>query len=318
LFLGALTYFSSKLGGYLGSPNVEGAEAACLVTGGATWLLAEYFTRKRRMALPSIIMLLVFIACCFILFEALLFGQKSVNIFKAMATNFNGADSDLAERWATFGRFFVVCTATAILAVIYYWRFRVPIAVAGASAVSGFIVISLISTISPEFAKQYTRYVILLYGIGMFTLAMRFDMGDPLRRTRRTDIAFWLHLLAAPLIVHPLLNPVVQGNALTGEQAVLIIAVFLLLGAVAVVIDRRALLVSSMSYAGISFVTLVKRTGLANLVSESIPLTLLALGGFILLISVGWHPIRRIALSRLPAEFTRHLYNPYGLGAALR
>jgi hypothetical protein len=196
------------------------------------------------------------------------------------------------------------------LAVLYYWRFRVPIAVAGAVAVLGGIVVALIFAISPDFAKQYTRYVIFLYGLGVFSLAMRFDMSDTMRRTRRTDIAFWLHLLAAPLIVHPLLNPIVKGNALTGEQAVLIIAAFLLLGAVAVVIDRRALLVSSMSYAGVSLVTLVKRTGMSGFASESVPITMLMLGGFILLISVGWHPIRRLVLSKLPAKFTRHLHNP--------
>jgi hypothetical protein len=318
LFLGALAYFSSKIGGFVGSPNIEGVEATCLVTGSATWLLAEYFTRKRRMALPSIVMLLIFIVCCFVFFEVMLLGQKDENIFKTIGTTFNSTDPDLTKRWVVFGRTFAACTATSIFAVVYYWRFRVPIAVAGAVAVLLAIVVSLISAISPDFAKQYARYVILLYGLVVFTLAMRFDMSDPLRRTRRTDIAFWLHLLAAPLIVHPLLSPVVQGDTLTGGQAVLIIAVFLLLGVVAVVIDRRAVLVSSMSYAGISLATLVKRTGLESFVSESVPLTLLTLGGFILLISVGWHPIRRLVLSKLPAGFTRHLYNPYALGAVLQ
>lgn len=140
---------------------------------------------------------------------------------------------------------------------------------------------------------------------------MYFDMSDTLRRTRRTNVAFWLHLLAAPLVVHPLLNPIANANALTEERAVLIVAVFLLLGAIAIVIDRRAILVSSMSYAGISLIALAKRTGLASFVSESVPLTLLTLGGFILLISVGWHPIRRLVLSWLPASLTRRLYNPY-------
>ena len=176
------------------------------------------------------------------------------------------------------------------------------------------VVIALIFTVSPEFAKQYTRYVILLYGLGVFALAMHFDMSDTLRRTRRTDIAFWLHLLAAPLIVHPMLNPVVLGQTLTGEQAVSIIAVFLALGCVAIVIDRRAVLVSSLTYAGISL-TLVKGIGLKGFVSESVPLTMLTLGGFILLISIGWHPIRRQVLSWLPPALTRRLHNPYALEA---
>jgi hypothetical protein len=313
LFLGALVYFSGKLGDFVGASNSGSVEVACLVTAAATWFLAEYFTRKRRMALPSIILLLIFIVFCFSFFAIVFFGDKGGDISKIIDTNLGSMDSDLTKRWIVFGKILATCMATAILAMLYYWRFRVPIAVAGAVAVLGLIVISLISTISPDFAEQYTRYVIFLYGLAVFALAMRFDMSDTLRRTRRTDIAFWLHLLAAPLIVHPVLSPIAQSDALTGEQAVLIIAVFLLLGGIAVIIDRRALLVSSMSYAGISLVTLVKRTGLASFVSESVPLTLLALGGFILLISVGWHPIRRLALSRLPVNFARRLYNPYGL-----
>ncbi|MEJ2124997.1 MAG: hypothetical protein P8Y47_09390 [Alphaproteobacteria bacterium] len=312
LFLGALAYFARKIGGFWETPNNIGVAASCLITGGATWGLAEYFTRKRRMALPSIIMLLIFIVCCFVFFATIFTLGEEDKIFK----NIRLSSIDQAQRWIYFSKVFATSMATAIFAAIYYWRFRVPIAIAGAVAVLGAIVVALIAAISPDAATHYTRYVILLYGLGVFVLAMRFDMSDPLRRTRRTDIAFWLHLLAAPLIVHPILNPIAWDKALTWEQAALIIAVFLLLGAVAIIIDRRAALVSSLSYAGVSFATLVKETGIASFTSESVPLTLITLGGFILLISVGWHPIRRLVLGWLPSKFTRHLYNPYPLGAA--
>lgn len=306
LFLCALTYFSSKIGGFVSLWDVEGAEAASLATAGTTWLLAEYFTRKRRMALPSIVMLLVFIVCCFVFFTIIFFGHTRGSMWDF----YRNVDLDAAQRWVIFGKIFATCIATSLMAVIYYWRFRVPIAVAGAVAVFLGVVLALVSTVSPGFASQYARYIVLLYGLSVFALAMRFDISDPLRRTRRTDIAFWLHLLAAPLVVHPLLNPIARGDALTEERAVLIIAVFLLLGAVAIVIDRRAILVSSMSYAGASLIVLVKRTGLTSFANEFVPLTLLTLGGFILLISVGWHPIRRLILSWLPANLARHLYNP--------
>ena len=45
---------------------------------------------------------------------------------------------------------------------------------------------------------------VLLLGIGVFLFAMRWDSSDPTRTTRRSDVAFWLHLLAAPMIVHPI------------------------------------------------------------------------------------------------------------------
>lgn len=155
LFLGALAYFSSKSGS---------SEAVFLVTGGATWLLAEYFTRKRRMALPSIVMLLVFISCCFAFFAVLFFG----NTHETVDEIFKSSDLSAAQRWIVFGRIFATCIATAIMAVIYYWRFRVPIAVAGAVAVFGVVVIALISTILPDFVRQYARYIVLTYGLIVF------------------------------------------------------------------------------------------------------------------------------------------------------
>jgi hypothetical protein len=307
LFLWAVAYFANKIGYTI----VQGTESWCLATAGTTWVLAEYFTRKRRMALPSIVMFMIFIACTFTLFATLLFNDNSTNILRLIEPSFNKADTDTAQRWLIFSKTFAACMATAVLAGIYYWRFRVPIAVAAAAAVTGAAVIAFIATIAPEFAKLHIHYAMLVYGVAVFALAMRFDMSDPLRRTRRTDIAFWLHLLAAPLIVHPMLNPIVQGEALTVPQATLIIAVFLLLGLVAIVIDRRAVLVSSLTYAGISFSTLIKVSGVSSFVSETVPLTLLVLGGFILLISVGWHPLRRVVLSWLPGGFVRRLHNPY-------
>ena len=44
---------------------------------------------------------------------------------------------------------------------------------------------------------------LLVFGIGVFLFAMWWDASDPKRETRRADVAFWLHLLAAPMIVHP-------------------------------------------------------------------------------------------------------------------
>ena len=102
----------------------------------------------------------------------------------------------------------------------------------------------------------------LILGLGIFSIAMRFDLSDPERVTRRTDIAFWLHLLAAPLIVHPLVSGML-GDARLPDAATAgaILAIFAALGAVAVLVDRRALLVSGLSYAGIAFATLLRADG---------------------------------------------------------
>ena len=112
---------------------------------------------------------------------------------------------------------------------------------------------------------------------------MRFDIADPERLTRRTDIAFWLHLLAAPLIVHSLIQGMVtEASKLSPGSAVAIMLVFLALSFVAVLIDRRAMLVSGLSYAGVAFWALIRQAGYSDMTT---PLTILTLGAFVLLLS---------------------------------
>ena len=85
--------------------------------------------------------------------------------------------------------------------------------------------------------------------LGVFLYAMRWDSSDPARISRRSDVAFWLHLLAAPMIVHPVftLLGLNDGDATVGEGLV-VIAIYVALGIAALAIDRRALLVSALAY----------------------------------------------------------------------
>ncbi len=307
LFLAAVAYFGSRLGSFAEAWNTRLGSAG-LIVAAATWFLAEYFTRRRRMALPSIFLLVVFIGSCFTSFTAFFLN---VDLF---ATNLwlplYGLEPDggLDQRLTVVTQLAETCGATAILAATYYWRFRVPIAVAGAAAVLSLLAVSFAFAVAPEFATSNLRMLVLICGLAIFALAMSFDTSDVQRRTRRSDIAFWLHLLAAPLIVHPILSPIARTGALTATGATLVIAVFFALGFVAVAIDRRALLVSSLTYAFISFATLTRKAGLSN---EFLPFTSLILGGLILLVSVGWHASRRAILSTLPTSLTKHLHNPF-------
>jgi predicted permease len=137
---------------------------------------------------------------------------------------------------------------------------------------------------------------------------MRFDLSDPARVTRRTDIAFWLHLLAAPLIVHPLISQFTAHDALPQVwAAVAVLALFVPLGIVAVVIDRRAMLVSGLAYAGYALSSLISTIGLAD---RTLPATLLALGAFVLLLSAGWRSVRTALLRLLPAHLAHRLPHP--------
>ncbi len=72
-----------------------------------------------------------------------------------------------------------------------------------------------------EQAKNLILGFVLLLGIGTFLFAMWWDSSDRARLTRRADVAFWLHLLAAPMIVHPVftLLGLNDGNATDRRRA---------------------------------------------------------------------------------------------------
>ena len=280
LFLGALSYFANQsLGG-----------AGCgLVVAAASWLLAEYFARRRRMALPSIVLLLVFAASIFI--AALLLASGLDDFSLSILTN---------ENWPVV----LAGLVTIAAAALHYRRFHIPITFAAGVAALVASVLGLVFGAVPDLAEAFARPILLACGIGVFALAMRFDLSDPKRQTRRTDIAFWLHMLAAPLVVHPLISGLIGTGGLTIAASVGVLAIFLGLAIVAVLVDRRAVLVSGLAYAGIAFSSLVTQIGFSQGV---VPLTMLVLGALVLSLSAGWHGLRHRLLTLLPAGLVRRL-----------
>jgi hypothetical protein len=139
--------------------------------------------------------------------------------------------------------------------------------------------------------------VLIPLGLAIFALAMRFDMSDTARQTRRADIAFWLHLLAAPLIVHPVVSEIHGGAELGVSQAVVVIALFLVLSIVALIVDRRALLVSSLAYLAYAMAALIANVGWQ---SSTAAVAILGVGIVVLALSVLWKPLRAVVLKPLP------------------
>ncbi|MDB5699236.1 MAG: hypothetical protein JWN69_2040, partial [Alphaproteobacteria bacterium] len=256
------------------------------------WGLAEFFTRKRRMALPSIILLLAFVGGIF--FASLstlseLGGQESLD-GRAGALVYGGA-----------------AALTAAAAWFHWRRFRVPITVAaGASAIVG-LLLALIGSIIGD--SPATRDVMLGFGlalgVAMFLFAMRWDSTDPLRQTGRSDVAFWLHLLAAPLIVHPafVLLGLTSGDASTLE-ALVVLLLYVALGIAALAVDRRALLVSALAYVLYALNSLFENNGVVEL---SVAFTALVIGSALLLLSAFWHSARHAIVAALPAAIQAKL-----------
>lgn len=284
LFVGAITYFGDRL--------VDGRTGGPIAVAIASWLLAEFFTRRRRMALPSILLLVAF---CFSVFLATLYLiAPEAHLSNVFSPNTMGYYR-VGPGAAIFSG-----AAMAAGALIHYARFQVPITVAAGIAGLVAIIAGLLRAANAELYGTTLHPALFLCGLAIFALAMRFDIADPLRQTRRTDIAFWLHLLAAPLIVHSALSNVWSSSAIGAQSAFAMLAIFIALAAVAVLVNRRAILVSGLAYAGFAFGALIDTFGFSD---NATPLTFLTLGALVLLLSAGWGALRTRILRLVPERW---------------
>jgi hypothetical protein len=261
-----------------------------LAVAGLGWALAEYFTRIRRMALPSILLLLAFVGGV----AATLVGVVADNV--TLLETYVGADNETLQRQVAAGIAATVGLATALAAWLHWRRFMVPITVAaGAVAVVG-VLIALILIAFPD-AKTWSLPIVLGGGILMFLFAMRWDMSDRERRTRRADVAFWLHLAAAPMIAHPIFQMLgVFDGAIQPGIAAVVMLLYVGFALVALAVDRRALLVSSLAYVLYAMYALLQTAGAVELGAS---LTALVIGSALLTLSAFWQPMRRLALAPL-------------------
>ncbi len=260
----------------------------------AAWGLAEFFTRKRRMALPSIILLLAFVGGVFV---------AAIGIAAAIIP-----ESALRDNQAFVSLIAAGCAALAAAAAWTHWRrFRVPITVAAGAAAMVGVALGLIASALGDTGNLETIMLgfALVFGIGVFLFAMWWDSSDPTRQTRRSDVAFWLHLLSAPLIVHPVfaLLGLNEGQVTTAE-AVIVLLLYLGMGFTALAIDRRALLVSALAYVLYALSSLFERNGAVEL---SFALTALVIGSALLLLSAFWQTARRNVVSTLPGTLRTKL-----------
>jgi hypothetical protein len=295
LLLAALAWI-----GYAIGPRIEDqgpSPMSGLLVAGAAWGLAEFFTRKRRMALPSILLLLAFVGgvAAAVGFElVILFGPDTVSDNRTLISGLAAAAAALA----------------AIGAWFHWRRFRVPVTVAaGAAAVVGLVMALISSALAtlPDIENILLGFLLLL-GIGVFLFAMWWDSSDPKRETRRADVAFWLHLLAAPMIVHPVfkLLGLSDGGGSAGG-AVVVLLVYGVFALTALAIDRRALLVSALAYVLWALSHLFKEAGAGTSNELSMALTGLVIGSALLLLSAFWHTARRAVVQPLPAGLQARL-----------
>ena len=246
-------------------------------------LLAEWITGRQRLPLASLVM-------------SLAFAFWSMSFVTAVAINlapdvFTGLDKavDGATIWARI-------VGALLGLVFFYWRYRLPFTLLPLAAAAVFMGYSLIGAIVGEaWAEDNSRYIIGVLGLGVFALAMWFDIKDRLRVTRFSECAFWLHLLAAPMLVHSILFDASDDSA----KPVIIFAIMAGLAIVALLIDRRALLVSGLSYLAVAISNIV--SGSELLKDVEFGFTAFVLGAILLVLGLGWTVIRRNVVTWLPS-----------------
>lgn len=263
LLLGAVYWIGRAFAPWLGAVTLSAI----------AWALAEFFTLKRHMALPSIILMMAFAAGMFASANALLDSVAAASGLAAVAA------------WA------------------HWLRFKVPITVAvGAGAVVGLLVAVLLRL---EVSAEWINVLVALSGVSVFLLAMRWDRSDIGRKTRRADIAFWLHLLAAPLVVHPIFSVLgLFDGRISFWQTLGVVFLYGLISLASLATDRRALMVSALAYVLYSFSALLREYGL---VSMAFSMTALVLGTALLLLSAFWHSCRDFAFRLFPATLRSQL-----------
>ncbi len=302
-----------------------------LIAALVVWALAELLVARMRLVLPGILLV-----CLFAVFVIL----ASPIDFLFAGVSQRPSDWAALQEWYVTPRSegphasgpLMIMHLLGLIAVAYagagvaaaalfYLRFRLPFALLLIAGGLACMAVAASYHLWPNRAHHYQPIVLLLSGIAAFAAAMAFDVSDRERLTRRADCAFWLHLLAAPLIVHSLIQlvwPVAPGGIsrvagnLTNEAAIAVALIVAILTVVAIITDRRALLVSALTYLGIIIGYAITGTIGQQGADKTVILfaTLAVLGALVLTLGIGWQPLRRVFLRLLSPALANRLPPP--------
>jgi hypothetical protein len=280
----------------------------CLVAAAFMWVLSELLVRRMRLVLPGILLSMLFV---FFTYQAVPTGHL---VSAGALTKMRAAPFDLFRPMfgmdSTAMSIAIKALVGAAIAALYYWRFRLPFTIL---LIAGSLVLAVLALSSQLVSERADAFVFLGCGLAVFAAAMAFDISDRERLTRRADCAFWLHLLAAPLIVHSLVSFVTSNVTALNDRTAWVLALIILgIAVVAILIDRRALLVAALIYAGSLIFYAMTGTSVAqmrNSPEQSVMFfaTLFILGTCVIVLGMGWHRLRRLLLGHILTPFARFL-----------
>lgn len=264
--------------------RLMGGGLSFLLAAAAMWAMAEYFGRKKRAHLPTLITALAF----------LIFIQRGVG----------GVLADMG-----FGVDIITALITLGAMGLFYLRIRLPFCIALIALAGLYLAATIANRIAPEILGSHFGIALFISGAIIFTAALLYDMRDKHRTTRFADNAFWLHFLAAPLIIHGLALSFVDLKqetlfgfipmvSLGRGDAVIVMVIVAIITLIGLAINRRALIVSSLGYAAFAMAYLFDGTGMG--LGTVVATTLLVLGAAIIFLGAGWHTARNAMLKILP------------------
>ncbi|MCK5661964.1 MAG: hypothetical protein KAI17_00690 [Thiotrichaceae bacterium] len=223
-------------------------------------LISEWLVRVRKLALPGIAILI------------------SILYFVNKAIEFNH------QQASTFGLSILCFTS-----LIYYLRYKMPFSLLPlAMGLVAIVIIQLGWNVVERPA------ILAVMGFIVFIVAMSFDILDTQRVSHLSDSAFWLHLLASPLMVHGLMFSMLSSNdqwIQSIDTEVIIISFFIGFFLLALLVDRRAMLISTQLYMIYAVTQLLQNQ--INNTQNVLMLVLMALGLFVLFFGAYWYLARK-------------------------
>ncbi|WP_409432764.1 hypothetical protein ACJ3XI_11230 [Litorimonas sp. RW-G-Af-16] len=266
--------------GLSGMTAMIGGGTLYLAAAAGVAVLADFFGRKKRAHFPTLILALTF----------LIFAQRGFGAWL-------GGSGTLAA------------LVTAGVMGLFYWRIRLPFCVALIALSLLYLLFAILAETMPELTRGNLGVVLFLSGLVVFGVALIYDMQDLHRRTRFADNAFWLHFIAAPLLIHGLviMSIKTKSDVLFGfipmvsvsrADAGFMLVIIFILTLIGLAINRRALIVSSLGYAGFALAYLFDGVGM-NFATSALS-ALLALGALVVFLGVGWHEARNLLIKVLP------------------
>ena len=249
-------------------------------------LLAEIFVRRQRLALPAFTLTATFMIGSFYLASRLL----------------DGAPPETRTP-------LLLAIGFAALA-LFYWRYRVPVALACliASGIGALFTLTLTAIAGDgnymQIGPRLVGVVSLGFALLSFAIAMRFDMLDLARVTRRSDVAFWLHLVTAPALLFSLLLLIFVSSELWElhgtANAVITIVIVAGMMLVGICIDRRAFVTSGLISLGVAVHYMFVHEGGLDERFQANALSLVMVGLVVLSLGSCWRALRGLIIPRLP------------------